>query len=169
MHIPCPSVSPDSWELYTVSSRVPAVLVQRNSTNAYIYCQSLLPESLPQASPFYTYPRTAQKKIFLDTIYSPRIELRTVFVLVTLVPVISSPKQTILFFVPSHRAHFPSYWNHLHRDSNPGQLSGMSPFCYLLFESNNFGLDAVFLLCLVSELHETSSPGLELRALFLAF
>jgi hypothetical protein len=32
----------------------------------------------------------------------------------------------------------------------------------LLFESNNFGLGAILLSCLVSKLQETPSPGLEL-------
>jgi hypothetical protein len=38
--------------------------------------------------------------------------------------------------------------------------------CNLLAETNNFGLGAVLLSCLVSELQEPSSPGLELRTLF---
>jgi hypothetical protein len=38
--------------------------------------------------------------------------------------------------------------------------------CNLLFETNNFGLGAVLLSCLVSELQEPSSSGLELRTLF---
>jgi hypothetical protein len=61
---------------------------------------------------------------------SPGLEPRTVLRFVALVPVISSPKQTILFFTPFfYRAYFLSYRNRLHRDSNPGQFSGM----WLLF------------------------------------
>jgi hypothetical protein len=42
-------------------------------------------------------------------------------------------------------------------------------FCNILFETNNFGLAAVLLSYLVSELQETPSPGLELRTLFRSF
>jgi hypothetical protein len=41
--------------------------------------------------------------------------------------------------------------------------------CNLLAESNNFSLGAVLLLCLVSELQELPSPGLEFRTLFQSF
>jgi hypothetical protein len=36
----------------------------------------------------------------------------------------------------------------------------------LLAETNNFGLDTVLLLCLVSELQKPPSPGIELRTVF---
>jgi hypothetical protein len=39
-------------------------------------------------------------------------------------------------------------------------------FQYLLVETNSFGPGAVLLSCLVSELQEPPSPGLELRTLF---
>jgi hypothetical protein len=42
-------------------------------------------------------------------------------------------------------------------------------FCNLLFETNNFGLGAVLLSCLVSELQETPSAGIELRKLLPEF
>jgi hypothetical protein len=38
--------------------------------------------------------------------------------------------------------------------------------CNLVFETNNFGLGAVLLSRLVSELQETSSSGLEPRTVF---
>jgi hypothetical protein len=41
--------------------------------------------------------------------------------------------------------------------------------CNLLFETNNFGLAAVLLSCIVSELQELPSPGIELRTLFRIF
>jgi hypothetical protein len=42
-------------------------------------------------------------------------------------------------------------------------------FCNLIFETNNFGLSAILLSCLVSELQKTPSPGIELRILFRSF
>jgi hypothetical protein len=41
--------------------------------------------------------------------------------------------------------------------------------CNLLFETNNFGLGASLLSCLVSELQEPPSPGLEFRTIFQSF
>jgi hypothetical protein len=42
-------------------------------------------------------------------------------------------------------------------------------FCDLLFEKNNFDIGAVLLSCLVSDLQEPPSPGIELRTLFPEF
>jgi hypothetical protein len=41
--------------------------------------------------------------------------------------------------------------------------------CNILAEINNFGLGAVILSCLVSELQKTSSPGIEPRTVFQGF
>jgi hypothetical protein len=41
--------------------------------------------------------------------------------------------------------------------------------CHLLFETNSFGLGAVLLSYLVSELQEPPSPGLQLRTIFQSF
>jgi hypothetical protein len=41
--------------------------------------------------------------------------------------------------------------------------------CNLLFDTNNFGLGAILLSCLVFELQETPSAGIELRTLFPEF
>jgi hypothetical protein len=53
-----------SRNLYTKTSRVHAVLLQGNSTNANIY-QSLLPESLPYTWSFNMYHWISQKKIII--------------------------------------------------------------------------------------------------------
>jgi hypothetical protein len=112
-----------------------------------------------------------REKLSPNPTSSPRHEPRTVFGIVTLVHVISSPKQIILFFAPFVcRAWFPSYWNHLHWDSNPAVFLGFGLCsCDLLAKTNNFGLGAVLLSCLVSELQEPLSPRIELRTLFQSF
>jgi hypothetical protein len=65
----------------------------------------------------------------------------------------------------------PSYRKQLHRDSNPGHFfrtCGLSS-CNPLVEANNFGPGAVLLSCLVSELQNPHSPGLEPRTVFGVF
>jgi hypothetical protein len=42
-------------------------------------------------------------------------------------------------------------------------------FCNLLFETNNFRLGVILLLCLFSELRETPSPRIEIRTLYPEF
>jgi hypothetical protein len=65
-----------------------------------------------------------RKKLFLIP-SSSELESRTDFGFTTFVPVTSPPKQTILFLAPFlYRAYLPSYRNHLHRDSNPGDSRG---------------------------------------------
>jgi hypothetical protein len=121
--------------------------------------------------PDYSIRIVEYKKIIsLNPISSPSVEPRAVFGFVTLVPVISSPKQTVLFFAPFCRAYLPSYRNHFQRDSNSGQFSGLCPcYCNLLFVTNNLILGAVLLSCLFSELQEPNSPGIELRTIFPEF
>lgn len=79
----------------------------------------------------------------------------------TVVPVISLLRHTVLFFVSFfHCAWFLSYKNHLHWDLNPRQIffggGGVFGHCSinLLVEMDNFVLDDV-LSCLVSEILET--------------
>jgi hypothetical protein len=57
------------------------------------------------------------------------------------------------------------YTQYLHEDQD--NCRSRSPCsCNLLAETNHFGLGAVLLLCLVSELQKLLSQGLEPRALF---
>jgi hypothetical protein len=101
---------------------------------------------------------------------SPRLEPRTVFGSVTSVPVIFSPKHVILLFPPFFdRVYFPSYRNHLHRDSNPEQLCGVTVFVSVISSSKQFGLTDVFQSCLVSMIQKPPSPGFEPRTLFRSF
>jgi hypothetical protein len=101
--------------------------------------------------------------------HKPKIftEFRTQdsFGFVTLVVVISSPKQCCSLrrsIVLSFRATETIFTGNGTQDSFS---SCDLCFCNLLFETNNFGLGAVLLSCLVSELQETPSPGNELRTL----
>jgi hypothetical protein len=89
----------------------------------------------------------------------------------TLVPVFSSPNRTkfclgaflLLCLVQS-------YIKLLVRTRTQDRFRCCGVCFYnLLFEANNFGLGAVILACLVSELHKTSSLGLEPRNIFRGF
>jgi hypothetical protein len=118
---------------------------------------------------FVEYHR--KKLLFpLNPTSSPRFELRTVFCFVTLVPIISSPKQ---FCSLHHSSVVLSFRGtetpfNVNRTQDSFRSYGIC-FCNLLFETNNFDLGAVLPPCLVSELQEARSPGFELRTIFPEF
>jgi hypothetical protein len=106
-----------------------------------------------------------KKFLFLTT--SPGLQPRTVFGSVTFASVISPPNQTILFLfhssiVLSYLATESKFTGTRNKDRFPG----LWPLpCNILVETNNFGLGAILLQCLVSELQKPPSLGLELRTL----
>jgi hypothetical protein len=62
--------------------------------------------------------------------------LSSVFVVLAFVSIISSSKQTILVLASFFcRAYYPSYRNHLHWESNPGQFFGVLVFVSVISSS----------------------------------
>jgi hypothetical protein len=83
---------------------------------------------------------------------------------VTLAPVISSSKQTILVLVAFfYRAWLPRF--RIHRNQDTFRGFGLCS-CNILFQTNNFGPGADLFSCSDSELQVPPSPGLEFRANF---
>jgi hypothetical protein len=78
------------------------VLLRENSTNAYISYQFSLPKAYHRPDHSIHIVEYYRDELLLLSINmsSPRLEPTAVFGFVTLVPVISSPKPTILFFAP---------------------------------------------------------------------
>jgi hypothetical protein len=76
--------------------------------------------------------------------------------------------ETDLALVPFfHRVPLQSYRKYVNRDSNPAQFSESWSYSFnLVAETNNFVPGTILLLCLVSEIQEPPSPGLELRTIF---
>jgi hypothetical protein len=115
-------------------------------------CSNLLPSLVPKVQ------KTS----------SSGLKIRTVFVVVAFVPVISLLKQKIWpwrhsFIMLSSWATEISFTRRQIQESFGGR--GFC-FCNLLFETKNFGLGAVLVLCLVSEVQKPSSPGIEPRTVF---
>jgi hypothetical protein len=98
------------YDIIFVTSRMPAVLLRENSTNAYM---------LSMFSAVFLSCLVTE----LQKPSSPGLEPRTVFGAVAFVFVIYSSKQTTLVLAPFfYRVSFPSYKNHLHWDSNRGAI-----------------------------------------------
>jgi hypothetical protein len=82
-------------------------------------------------------------------------------VIVAFVDVISLLKQTNLASAPV----FCHAWSPSYRKIFT-ETQTKDSFCYLLFETNRFGLGAILLPCLFSGLQEPPSLGLKLRTAF---
>jgi hypothetical protein len=59
---------------------------------------------------------------------------------VIFVPVIFSPKTTLVLALLFYRAQFPSDRNYLHRESNPGQFFGLVAFFSVISSSKETNL-----------------------------
>jgi hypothetical protein len=107
--------------LHIISGGVLAALLRGNSTDAYIFCQSLLPESFPWPWSFDTYRwisgKNYPKHIFTETLAQDSFR---VFDLSSCNFLAETNKFCLNAVLLSCLV--SSYRNHLHRESNPGQL-----------------------------------------------